>query len=230
MLNAPVEKMILLIDNYDSFVYNLSRYFIEMGCQTMVVRNDQISVAEVEDLHPEAVVLSPGPCTPREAGICVELVRELGERVPMLGVCLGHQAMATALGAEVVQAPEPVHGRTSLISHGGQRLFADLPSPLRATRYHSLMVREDSLPEETRVTARTHDRLVMAFEHRSWTLIGVQFHPESVLTSAGHRLLFNFLKLAGICVEDCPAGDFVGSGDEAEQGGDPGSAKTTLHW
>ncbi len=222
--------MILLIDNYDSFVFNLSRYFIEMGCQTTVVRNDKMTVAEVENLHPEAIVLSPGPCTPEIAGICVDVIRELGASVPMLGVCLGHQAIAAAFGAEVVRTPEPVHGRRSLVHHGGQRLFADLPRPLRAVRYHSLMVREESLPRDLKVTACTADRLVMAIEHRTWPLFGVQFHPESVLTRAGHRLLFNFLKLAGIGVDGCPTGDFVGPRPDAEISADANSEKPTLHW
>src|SRR5262245_41125024 len=199
--------MILLIDNYDSFVYNLARYLTELGCATQVVRNDSVTIAEVEQLSPEAIVISPGPCTPNEAGISLALIRELGPRVPLLGVCLGHQALGAALGANVVRAPEPVHGRTSLIHHRGERLFAGLANPLRATRYHSLIVEEASLPAELIVTARTADGIPMALEHAHWPAFGVQFHPESILTDSGHRLLANFLALAGIPVRDAPVGD-----------------------
>jgi anthranilate synthase/aminodeoxychorismate synthase-like glutamine amidotransferase len=199
--------VILLIDNYDSFVYNLARYLAELGCATSVVRNDAATVAEIERLAPEAIVISPGPCTPNEAGISLALIRELGPRIPLLGVCLGHQALGAALGAKVIRAPEPVHGRTSLIHHGGERLFAGLTNPLRATRYHSLIVEEASLPAELKITARTDDGIPMALEHKRWPAFGVQFHPESILTDSGHRLLANFLALAGIPVRDVPLGD-----------------------
>ena len=198
---------VLLLDNYDSFVHNLARYVRELGCETLVVRSDAITVAEIEQLAPSAVILSPGPCTPREAGVCIETVRALGERLPMLGVCLGHQAIAAALGGEVVRAPEPVHGRTSLVHHDGAGLFAGLPNPLTATRYHSLIVPEDSLPPELQVTARTDDGTVMALAHQTWPVCGVQFHPESILTQSGHALLANFLKLADVHVRVPPAGD-----------------------
>lgn len=190
--------MILLIDNYDSFVFNLARYFRELGQEVLVVRNDQISVSEVAAMRPAAIVLSPGPCTPTEAGISLEVVKQLGPQIPMLGVCLGHQTIATALGGEVVRAAEPVHGRTSLVEHEAKRLFAGLPNPLTATRYHSLIVSEATLPSCLRPTARTRDGILMAFEHTSWPTFGVQFHPESVLTAGGHRLLQNFLDLVGI--------------------------------
>lgn len=190
--------MILLIDNYDSFVFNLARYFRELECEVEVVRNDVASVEEIAARRPEAIVLSPGPCTPNEAGICLDVVRQLGPSVPILGVCLGHQTIAAALGGDVVRAPEPVHGRTSLVEHAGQRLFEGLPNPLTATRYHSLMVREETLPTCLRPTARTADGLLMALEHVEWPTFGVQFHPESVLTAGGHRLLDNFLALAGL--------------------------------
>ena len=190
--------MILLIDNYDSFVFNLARYFRELSCAVEVVRNDRTTVDEIAALRPEAIVLSPGPCTPLEAGICVEVVRRLGPTIPLLGVCLGHQAIAAALGAEVVRAPEPIHGRTSLVDHDQQRLFSGLPNPLTATRYHSLIVPEATLPSCLRATARTSDGLLMGMEHLDWPTFGLQFHPESVLTCGGHRLLENFLSLAGL--------------------------------
>jgi anthranilate synthase/aminodeoxychorismate synthase-like glutamine amidotransferase len=208
--------MILLIDNYDSFVYNLARYFGELDCDTHVVRNDAVSVADVAALRPDAVVLSPGPCTPYEAGICIELVRKLDAAVPLLGVCLGHQAIAAALGGRVVRSP-PVHGRTSRIFHEGVGLFAGMPIPCRGARYHSLIVDECSLPAELRVTARCDEGLVMAIEHVTRPVFGVQFHPEAVLTEQGHRLLANFVRIAGVdcelttCPEyqeDLPAADF----------------------
>ncbi len=190
--------MILLIDNYDSFVFNLARYFRELGHEVSVVRNDRVTVTEVAAMRPAAIVLSPGPCTPNESGICVDVVRQLGPSIPLLGVCLGHQTIAAALGGEVVRAAEPIHGRTSLVEHDARRLFNDLPNPLTATRYHSLIVSEDTLPACLRPTARTRDGVLMAFEHADWPTFGVQFHPESVLTTGGHRLLQNFLDLAGI--------------------------------
>ena len=199
--------MIALIDNYDSFVYNLARYLAELGCETRVVRNDAVTVAEVARLAPQAIVISPGPCTPHEAGISIDLIRECGPRVPILGVCLGHQALAAALGGRIIRAPLPIHGRTSLVFHSGSGLFAGLPNPLRATRYHSLIAEESSLPPSLRITARTSDGVPMALEHANWPAYGVQFHPESILTAAGHQLLANFLRLAGIAVNGLPRGD-----------------------
>ena len=191
--------MILLIDNYDSFVHNLARYFVELGGETLVVRNDAVTVDDVRRLVPSAIVISPGPCTPNEAGVSLALIRDLGSTIPILGVCLGHQAIAVALGGKVMRADEPVHGRTSWIQHDGSRLFQGLSAPLRVTRYHSLIVDERTLADGLRVTARTEKtRIPMALEHRIWPLFGVQFHPESVLTQQGRILLGNFLSLAGL--------------------------------
>jgi anthranilate synthase/aminodeoxychorismate synthase-like glutamine amidotransferase len=190
--------MLLLIDNYDSFVYNLARYLIELGCETRVVRNDAISIDDVRQMSPSAIVISPGPCTPKEAGVSCSLIREFGSAIPILGVCLGHQAIAAALGGAVIRAPEPVHGRTSPVFHDGTGIFAELPNPFRATRYHSLIVDEGTLPKDLIVTARTEDGIPMALRHQKWPLFGVQFHPESVLTQQGRQLLANFLNLAGI--------------------------------
>jgi anthranilate synthase/aminodeoxychorismate synthase-like glutamine amidotransferase len=221
--------MILLIDNYDSFVYNLARYFAELGCATHVARNDAVTVAEVARTAPQAIVISPGPCTPHEAGVCMDLIRELGFRIPMLGVCLGHQALAAALGGDVIRAPEPIHGRTSLVHHNGKRLFAGLPDPLRATRYHSLIAEESSLPAELRVVARTADGMPMALEHTAWPAFGVQFHPESILTDSGHRLLANFLSLAGLPVGNLPAGDLPAEAGERRNPDDVWGATKPLH-
>jgi anthranilate synthase component II len=190
--------MILLIDNYDSFVYNLARYFQRLGHATRVVRNTAIDPQQAESLRPEAIVLSPGPCTPDRAGCTLELVRRLHARVPLLGICLGHQTIAAALGGRLTRAKEPVHGRTSLVHHDGRGLFAGLPSPMAACRYHSLVVAEGTLPDCLEVTARTADGTVMALQHRALPLVGLQFHPESILTKHGHQLLAAFLRLAGL--------------------------------
>jgi anthranilate synthase/aminodeoxychorismate synthase-like glutamine amidotransferase len=194
--------MILLIDNYDSFVFNLARYFSRLGQATRVVRNDAIDVAGVRALRPAAVVLSPGPCTPQETGCSLDLVRQLHGELPILGVCLGHQTIAAALGGRVVRAREPMHGRASAVLHDGRGLFASLPNPLTACRYHSLVVEEDSLPPTLEVTARTADGVVMALAHRSYPVFGVQFHPESILTEAGYPLLANYLRLAGLTLPE----------------------------
>jgi anthranilate synthase/aminodeoxychorismate synthase-like glutamine amidotransferase len=190
--------MILLIDNYDSFVFNLARYFERLGQTTRVVRNDAISVDEITALNPSLIVLSPGPCTPNEAGCSLEVVRQLAGRVPILGICLGHQAIGAAFGGRVVRANEPVHGRTSQIFHDGQSLFAELPSPIVACRYHSLVVERESLSEELVVTAWTADGTIMAVAHRQWPVVGLQFHPESILTDSGYDLLAAALRSAGI--------------------------------
>lgn len=194
--------MLLLIDNYDSFVHNLARYFRRLGQETYVVRNDAIDVAGVRRLAPRAIVISPGPCSPAEAGCSLELIREFVDNTPILGVCLGHQAIAAALGGKIVRASEPMHGRTSQVTHGGSGIFAGVPKPLTVCRYHSLVVDEDSLPNCLEVTARTASRVVMALAHRTRPVVGVQFHPESILTEGGFRLLANFLQLSKLPAPD----------------------------
>lgn len=189
---------VLLIDNYDSFTYNLYQYLCELGADVEVVRNDQITVAEVAARHPDRIVISPGPCTPAEAGISVDVIRELGSQIPILGVCLGHQAIGAAYGGAVVRAPLVMHGKLSPIYHNGQGVFAGLPSPFLATRYHSLIVRREDLPDELEVTAWTEDGLIMGLRHRSQPVEGVQFHPESIMTEGGKQMLANFL--AGVPV------------------------------
>lgn len=186
----------LMVDNYDSFTYNLVQYFWELGVEMEVFRNDRISLSEIEPGAYEAIVLSPGPGTPAESGICPRIVRELGAQVPILGVCLGHQTIGEVFGGAVVRAPRLMHGKTSPVFHDGSELFAGIPSPFDATRYHSLIVLESSLPDELRVTARTEEGEVMAMAHRSYPVWGVQFHPESILTLHGKRLLSNFVDLA----------------------------------
>jgi para-aminobenzoate synthetase component II len=194
--------MLLLIDNYDSFVHNLARHFERLGQETRVVRNDAIDVDGVRALRPRAIVLSPGPCTPQESGASLEIVRELHREIPMLGVCLGHQAIAEALGGRVVRATLPVHGRASRMTHHGVGLFERIPSPLAVARYHSLVVEPSSLPKELRATAWTDDEVLMAFEHECYPIFGVQFHPESILTECGYELLANFLRLARIDISN----------------------------
>lgn len=194
--------MLLLIDNYDSFVHNLARYFRRLGQETHVVRNDTFDVTAIRRLRPSAVVISPGPCSPNEAGCSLDVVRELTGELPILGVCLGHQAIAAALGGRVVRAGEPMHGRTSLVFHDGDGIFAGLPQPFTVCRYHSLVVEEESLPDCLPVTARTADGVAMALAHREYPVYGVQFHPESILTEGGFQILANFLRLSGL---DTPA-------------------------
>ena len=196
--------MILLIDNYDSFVHNLARYFNRLGPETRVVRNDAIDAQRIRRLGPSAIVISPGPCTPNEAGCSLAVVRDLSGEIPILGVCLGHQAIGAAFGGRIVRAPQPVHGRSSLITHPSRGLFAGLPSPLPVGRYHSLVVAEP-LPSELEVIARGQDGIVMALAHRRHPTFGVQFHPESILTEGGYDLLANFLRVAGIEVARVPA-------------------------
>lgn len=187
--------MILLIDNYDSFTYNLYQYLCELGARVEVARNDEVTPAEVEALAPEGLVISPGPCTPREAGVSLELIRRLSGRIPILGVCLGHQCIGEAFGGRVVRADELYHGKTSLIYHDGRGVFRGVPSPFRAIRYHSLVVAADSVPECLEITARTDRGLVMGLRHRYLPVEGVQFHPESIMTEYGKTILKNFLSL-----------------------------------
>ena len=188
--------MILLIDNYDSFTFNLVHFFGDLGAECVVKRNDALAPEEALALNPQAIVLSPGPCTPNEAGICVDLVRVAAGRVPLLGVCLGHQAIGQAYGAQVVRAIEPVHGKTSQIRHEGTDVFAGLPDPFTATRYHSLIVQRSSLPDMLVPTAFTDDGVIMGLRHAAYPVYGVQFHPESIATSHGHEILKNFLDIA----------------------------------
>jgi anthranilate synthase/aminodeoxychorismate synthase-like glutamine amidotransferase len=192
--------MVFVLDNYDSFTYNLVQYLGELGAEVEVYRNDELTVEQVEALKPERIVLSPGPCTPGEAGILVPLIRHMAGKAPILGVCLGHQAIGEAFGGRVVRARQLMHGKTSAVEHDGQGIFAGLGTPLTCTRYHSLIVEEDSLPAELMVTARTagangDSPVIMGLRHRSLPIEGVQFHPESVLTEGGHQMIRNFLKM-----------------------------------
>jgi anthranilate synthase component II len=203
--------MILLLDNYDSFVYNLDRYFQQLGQSTLVVRSDAITVDAIDRLKADAIVISPGPQTPDEAGCSLEVVRRLGDHLPILGVCLGHQTIGQALGGRVVRAPRPVHGQASLIFHEHSQLLAGIPSPFLAGRYHSLVVERSSIPDCLEVTAWTEDDLIMAFEHRTRLIMGVQFHPESILTQAGYQMMANFLRRSGLVVtESLPPLDYQG--------------------
>jgi anthranilate synthase/aminodeoxychorismate synthase-like glutamine amidotransferase len=188
--------MILLIDNYDSFTFNLVHFLGELGAACAVHRNDRLTVTEAMAMRPEAIVLSPGPCTPNEAGICLDLIAAAAGSVAVLGVCLGHQAIGQAFGAEVVRAAGPMHGKTSPVSHHGSDVFAGLPSPFRATRYHSLVVRPETLPATLEATAHTEGGTIMGLRHRHLPIFGVQFHPESIASEHGHALLANFLAIA----------------------------------
>ncbi|HET7750861.1 MAG TPA: aminodeoxychorismate/anthranilate synthase component II [Terriglobales bacterium] len=191
--------MVFVLDNYDSFTYNLVQYLGELGAKVEVMRNDQVTVEEVEALHPERILLSPGPCTPQEAGISIDLIRHFAGKLPLLGVCLGHQAIGAAFGGEVVRARTLMHGKTSQVEHDGKTIFSGLRSPMTATRYHSLIVSEKGLPEDLEISARARERdgesVIMGLRHRRYPVEGVQFHPESVLTSEGKQLIRNFLSL-----------------------------------
>jgi len=186
--------MILLIDNFDSFVYNLARYVSELGYKPSVYRNNAISMAEIEELNPSHIILSPGPGVPQDAGICLEVIKTFGARIPILGVCLGHQAIGEAYGGSVVRSKNPMHGKASTILHNQTKIFANLANPLKVGRYHSLIVSEENFPEDLTITARCDNNEIMAFEHKTNPVCGVQFHPESILTESGHQLLQNFLQ------------------------------------
>ena len=187
--------MLLVLDNYDSFTYNLVQYFGELGADMMVKRNDEITIAQIEALQPERIVISPGPCTPNEAGISNEVIRVFGASTPILGVCLGHQCIGHVFGGEVVRAGRLMHGKTSPILHNGRSVFTGLPSPFEATRYHSLLVKRETLPACLEITAETAEKEIMGLRHQTFPIHGVQFHPESILTTEGKKLLENFLKL-----------------------------------
>jgi para-aminobenzoate synthetase component 2 len=195
-MDGEAWRMILMIDNYDSFTYNLVQYLGELGADVQVYRNDQITVAEIERLAPEKIVISPGPCTPKEAGISCDAIRHFAGRVPLLGVCLGHQCIGEVFGGEIVRAPALFHGKTSMIYHDGKTIFRGLPRPFEATRYHSLVIRRETVPDCLELSAETDDGVIMGVRHREYLLEGVQFHPESILTREGKRLLGNFLSLA----------------------------------
>jgi anthranilate synthase/aminodeoxychorismate synthase-like glutamine amidotransferase len=184
-----------MIDNYDSFTYNLVQYFGELGQSLQVYRNNKISIAEIEKMKPERIVVSPGPCTPREAGISIDVIKHFAGKVPVLGVCLGHQSIGEAFGGDVIRAPYLMHGKTSMIHHDNKTLFAGLPNPFLATRYHSLIIKRETLPSVLEVTAWTDDGIIMGVRHKQFKVEGVQFHPESILTNVGKDLLRNFLKL-----------------------------------
>ena len=190
--------MILVIDNYDSFTYNLVHYLAELGAETQVYRNDALSVQDALALAPKAILLSPGPCAPDQAGICLPLLRAAPEDMPVLGVCLGHQSIGQAYGGDVIRAKTLMHGKTSQIHHNNQGIFKDLPNPFTATRYHSLAVKRETLPDDLEITAWTEDGEIMGVQHKTRPIHGVQFHPESIATEGGHQLLSNFLDLAGI--------------------------------
>jgi anthranilate synthase component 2 len=188
--------MVFVLDNYDSFTFNLVQYMGELGADVVVRRNDELTPEQVEALHPDRIVLSPGPCTPQEAGISIDLIRHMAGKVPILGVCLGHQAIGAAFGGNIIRAPKLMHGKTSAVEHDGKTIFDGISTPMTCTRYHSLIVEEKGLPRDLEVSARTSDGTIMGLRHRSLPVEGVQFHPESVLTSDGKRLIQNFLKLA----------------------------------
>lgn len=208
--------MILLIDNYDSFVYNLDRYLRRLGQTTLVVRSDAISTDSITRLKPESIIISPGPKSPDDAGCSMEVVRRFAGSIPILGVCLGHQAIAQSLGASIIRAPAPVHGHASWIHHRDSRLMDALPSPIRVGRYHSLVIDPKTLPDSLRATAWTDDGIIMAIEHREHLVFGVQFHPESILTEYGYEILTSFLHRCGLTTRAIPSPDLVNTDRVAE--------------
>ena len=187
--------MLLMIDNYDSFTYNLVQYFGELGQDLKVYRNNKITIAEIEKMKPDRIVVSPGPCTPKEAGISIDLIKHFAGKIPVLGVCLGHQSIGDAFGGDVIRAPYLMHGKTSMIHHDGKTIFSGLPNPFEATRYHSLIIKRETMPSVLEISAWTEDGVVMGVRHKQFKIEGVQFHPESILTNVGKDLLRNFLKL-----------------------------------
>jgi anthranilate synthase/aminodeoxychorismate synthase-like glutamine amidotransferase len=187
--------MLLMIDNYDSFTYNLVQYLGELGQDLKVYRNNKITISEIEKMYPDRIVISPGPCTPKEAGISIDVIKHFAGKIPILGVCLGHQSIGDAFGGDVIRAPYLMHGKTSMIHHDGKTIFAGLPNPFEATRYHSLIIKRETLPSVLEISAWTEDGLIMGVRHKQFKLEGVQFHPESILTNVGKDLLRNFLKL-----------------------------------
>ncbi len=187
--------MLLMIDNYDSFTYNLVQYLGELGQELKVFRNDKITIKEIEALRPDRIVVSPGPCTPKEAGISIDVIRHFAGKIPLLGVCLGHQSIGEAFGGDVIRAPYLMHGKTSMIHHDGRTIFEGLPNPFKATRYHSLIIKRETLPSVLEISAWTEDGIIMGVRHKQFSVEGVQFHPESILTTVGKDLLRNFLKL-----------------------------------
>jgi anthranilate synthase component II len=189
--------MLILIDNYDSFTYNLVHYLGELGAKSVVIRNDKITADEIMAAKPQAIVLSPGPCTPNEAGVCLDLIKKAGPTIPLLGVCLGHQSIGQSYGGKVIRAPQPMHGKLSTITHTNKGIFMGLPKSFEITRYHSLIVERATLPDCLEITAETSDGIIMGLQHKTHPVHGVQFHPESIASQQGHALLANFLALAG---------------------------------
>lgn len=189
--------MLLMIDNYDSFTYNLVQYFGELGVDIQVYRNDKISISQIEGLSPQWIVISPGPCTPKEAGISVEIINRFSNRIPILGVCLGHQSIGYAFGGKVIKAPYLMHGKTSLIHHNKKGIYEGINTPFEATRYHSLILEKETLPKNFEITAETEDKIIMGIQHKELPVYGIQYHPESILTETGKDLLKNFLKFKG---------------------------------
>lgn len=187
--------MLFMVDNYDSFTYNLVQYLGELDQDVRVYRNDKITIAEVERMGPERIVISPGPCTPNEAGISIDVIKHFAGKIPILGVCLGHQSIGAAFGGEIIRAPRLMHGKTSLIHHDGKTIFKDIPNPFEATRYHSLIIKRETIPDCLEINAWTEDGIIMGVRHKDYIIEGVQFHPESILTNVGKDILRNFIKL-----------------------------------